>query len=74
VNDDAQGYHHTITIFFLRAISRFYDQFTAENCGARATRLLALPLAAPDYPLRFYTKERLFSVEARRGWVEPDLD
>lgn len=74
MNDDAQGYHHTITIFFLRAISRFYDQFTAENCGARATRLLALPLAAPDYPLRFYTKERLFSVEARRGWVEPDLD
>lgn len=73
VNDDSQGYHHTITLFFLRAISRFHAPYANEGCGARATRLLASPLAAPDYPLRFYTKERLFSVEARRGWMEPDL-
>jgi hypothetical protein len=26
-----------------------------------------------DWPLRFYSRERLFSVEARRGHVEPDL-
>ena len=26
-----------------------------------------------DWPLRFYSRELLFSVAARRGFVEPDL-
>ena len=26
-----------------------------------------------DLPLRFYSRERLFSKEARLGWVEPDV-
>lgn len=73
VNDDAQGYHHTITLFFLRRIDGFLAPYSGEPLGARATRLLASALAAPDYPLRFYSKERLFSVEARERWVEPDL-
>lgn len=73
VNDDAQGYHHTITLFFLRRIDRFLAPFTSEGSGARATRLLASPLSAPDYVLGYYSKERLFSVDARRGWLEPDM-
>ncbi len=72
VNDDTQGYHHTITLFFLRAIDAFYEPFAAAGPGERATRLLSSPLAATDYPLRRYSRERLFSVEARRGWIEPD--
>ena len=30
------------------------------------------PEARRDWPLRFYSPERLFSKEARLGWVEPD--
>jgi hypothetical protein len=73
VNDDTQGYHHTITLFFLRHIDAFLSPYVHESVGARATRLLASLLATPDYPLTFYSRERLFSVEARRCWVEPDL-
>jgi hypothetical protein len=73
VNDDAQGYHHTITLFFLRRIYFFVTPYSDESAGARATRLLTSPLAAPDYPLRFYSWERLFSAKARREWLEPDL-
>jgi hypothetical protein len=73
LNDDTQGYHHTITLFFLRAINAFYGPLAEESAGTRATMLLASPLAAPDYPLQRYSRDRLFSVEARRGWVEPDL-
>lgn len=73
VNDDTQGYHHTITLLFLRHIGVFLTPYANESIGARATRLLASPLAATDYPLKFYSRERLFSVEARRGWIEPDL-
>ncbi|MFZ5618201.1 MAG: hypothetical protein ACOZAA_12875 [Pseudomonadota bacterium] len=73
VNDDTQGYHHTITLLFLRHIDVFLAPYANESAGARATRLLASPLAATDYPLKFYSRERLFSVDARRGWIEPDL-
>ena len=73
VNDDTQGYHHTITIFFLRKIAEFFAPDGDEGPGAKATRLLASPLAAPDYPLRFYSRERLFSIEARREWAAGDL-
>lgn len=73
VNDDTQGYHHSLTIFFLREVDRFLGPFLEDAIGARATRLLASPLSAPDYPLRHYSRERLFSVEARRIWVDPDL-
>jgi len=36
-------------------------------------RLLASPVADRAWPLSFYSRERLFSVAARREWVEPDL-
>ncbi len=74
VNDDTQGYHHTITLFFLRQIDEFLAPCREDRLGARATRLLASRLATPEYTLGFYSKERLFSVEARRGWVAPDFE
>jgi len=36
--------------------------------------LLASKLTDSRWPLRFYSQQRLFSVEARRQWVEPDLE
>ncbi len=35
--------------------------------------LLQSPMGGRDWPLRFYSKERLDSVEARRSFIEPDL-
>lgn len=72
VNDDTQGYHHTITLLFLRRVEAFLAPYRDEPIGVRATRVLASTLALSDYPLRFYSRERLFSVEARRSWIEPD--
>ncbi len=72
-NTDSEGYHHTITVFYLAII----DGFCAERLDApphdRATSLLASQLARKDYPFEFYSKERLFSVQARRELVAPDL-
>jgi len=31
------------------------------------------PFGNKDWLLAYWSKERLFSVEARRAWVEPDL-
>jgi hypothetical protein len=40
-----------------------------EACSA----LLNSPYAEQEIMLRFYSKDRLFSTEARALWVEPDL-
>lgn len=73
INSDTEGYHHTLTIFYLRIISAFCSSHREQPAHERATTLLASPLAARSYPLRFYSHDLLFSVKARRDWVEPDL-
>jgi hypothetical protein len=35
--------------------------------------LLVSPMGRRDWPLRFYSRERLFSVEARRNFITPDI-
>jgi len=72
-NTNSEGYHHTITVFFLRMIDRFLMPHQKVSLPERATRLLASPLAERSYPLSFYSREKLFSVEARRKWTPPDL-
>ena len=67
------GYHETLTLFWLRVVNAFLE---AERNEARALVHLANDLAATadkGLPLAHYTRERLFSPEARAHWVEPDL-
>jgi len=40
---------------------------------AAVNALLLSSRGRRDLPLQFYSKERLFSVHARRGFIEPDL-
>jgi hypothetical protein len=73
-NSDSEGYHYTITRAFLHGIRRFISE--ADVCRPiheLINELLMCPMGRRDWPLRFWSKERLMSVEARRGWVEPDL-
>ena len=67
------GYHETLTLFWLRTVRAFLE---AERNEARALVRLANELTASadkSLPLEHYTRERLFSPEARANWVEPDL-
>ena len=74
VNDDHNGYHETITQAYLAAIRAFVSALPAGTSdGEAATRLLATPMGDKAWPLSFWSRERLFSVQARRDWVEPDL-
>ena len=73
-NTDNAGYHETITQASLRAAAAFLRKvppgtplFTACN------ELMAGPLGKADWLLSYWSSERLFSVAARRRWVEPDL-
>lgn len=68
-----RGYHETLTIFWLRHVRAFLERGYNE---ARPLVPLANELIARSdkhLPLAHYTRELLYSWEARAGWVEPDL-
>ena len=73
-NTDSAGYHETLTQLYIRGVRAFAETLP-EGTGlvAAVNALLASEIGDRNWPLCFYSKERLFGVEARRGWVEPDL-
>ena len=75
VNDDTQGYHETITRMFLHGVRLFLaGTDRTAPLHVLVNDLLGSPMGRRDWPMRFYSRERLFSVEARRGFVPPDLE
>ncbi len=73
VNDDTQGYHDTITRAFLAGVrAHLRTRPPGEALVDSVNALLAAPAGRRDWPMRFYSEARLFSVEARRGFVPPD--
>ena len=74
VNSDTEGYHETITRCFLHGVRVFLKEADLSvPLYALVNELLLSPMGRRDWPLRFYSRERLFSVEARRAYVEADL-
>jgi hypothetical protein len=74
VNSDTEGYHDTITRAFLRGIRLFLSEADLrEPLHELVNGLLLSPMGRRDWPLRFYSRERLFSVDARKGFLRPDL-
>jgi hypothetical protein len=74
VNSDTEGYHETITRVFLHGVRLFLAEAAPEEpLHELVNELLLSPIGRRDWPLRFYSPERLFSVEARKHFVEPDL-
>ncbi|SKB52860.1 hypothetical protein [Sphingopyxis flava] len=73
INDDQNGYHDSITRAFVAGVRQFLSETPETGLVARVNALLLSDVGRRDWPLRFYSPDRLFSVEARRGFVEPDL-
>lgn len=72
-NTEHSGYHESITRFYVWVI----DQFLSQVDRARPIDDLAEELIRRygdrELPLNYWSKPRLRSVEARLGWVEPDI-
>ena len=74
VNSDTEGYHETITQVYIRAVRAFLVRSDAAlPLAEKVNALLKAPEGRRDWPLGFYSRERLFSKQARLGWVEPDV-
>ncbi len=73
-NTDKSGYHETITQASIRAARAFMSDHPASKpLHEMVDLLMDTRLRDSDWILWHWSRERLFSVEARRAWVEPDL-
>ena len=73
VNSDSEGYHETITQVSIIGVRAALARSEGRALVERVNALLQAPEGRRDWPLRFYSRERLFSKDARLEWVEPDL-
>jgi hypothetical protein len=72
-NTDTSGYHETITQASIRATRAFLSSASPEPLFVTCNALMRSPLGQPEWLLEYWTRPRLFSVEARRAWLEPDI-
>ena len=74
VNSDTEGYHETITRVFLHGVRLFLSEADIKSpLHELVNELLLSPMGGRAWPLRFYSRERLFSVDARRAFASPDI-
>ncbi|MAN46603.1 MAG: hypothetical protein GYB49_11155 [Alphaproteobacteria bacterium] len=73
-NTDTEGYHETITLASLRAVAHALSGVPKGTpLHVILSDLLAGPCGKPDWILAYWSRENLFSPEARREWTAPDL-
>ncbi|HEY6924421.1 MAG TPA: hypothetical protein VI653_13200 [Steroidobacteraceae bacterium] len=72
-NTDSSGYHETITIASLRAARAWLATRAHMPLHAALNDLLANDCGRSGWLFEYWSKPLLFSVAARRAWVEPDL-
>lgn len=69
--DKEMPYHETLTVFWMRTIA----DFSKSRYGASLLDMTneLVETFDKDYPLRFYSRERLFSDAARAVFLEGDV-
>lgn len=72
-NTDSEGYHESITRFWLLTAQEFIRSHSSLTMTELCNRFIHSEFGKRDYPLKYYSRELLFSVEARHSWMEPDL-
>jgi hypothetical protein len=72
-NTDARGYHETITQASLRAAVWFLAQSPPRPLFATCNALMHSPLGRAEWLFEFWSSDRIFTAEARRQWVDPDV-
>ena len=73
-NTDTSGYHETITLASLRAGHAWLADRPGAALHIVLEEMLATPLGRSDWLFAYWSRPVLFSVAARKAWVEPDLN
>ena len=72
-NTDLKGYHETITQASLHAAVWFLAHNPPGPLFATCNALMRSPFGQPEWLLEYWSRALLFTADARREWVEPDL-
>ena len=70
---DKAKYHETLTVFWLKLVRRQMDSLAANCSVLEATNAVIDSLGNSQVVLDYYSEKLLWSDEARRVWIEPDL-
>jgi hypothetical protein len=66
-------YNETITLFWLKAVESFLQRSGRGQPLLQRVNGLIEALGDSRLVFEYYSRELLWSEEAKRGWVEPDL-
>jgi hypothetical protein len=69
---DAQKYNETITQFWIKRLDKLMREADPALPLAEMADQTIEKAGGPQAVFDYYTRERVFSEEARGGWVEPD--
>ncbi|MGF1589368.1 MAG: hypothetical protein ACFCU7_09010 [Pleurocapsa sp.] len=72
-NNKSQGYHETITQFYVCLINQFIRQTDCSQPIDLIAHKLINCCGNPSLLFKYYSRERLMSQTARKEWIEPDL-
>lgn len=67
------GYHETITLFWIRMVQEFIASVERSVSFCDLARMLINHYSDPKLLFQYYSHDRLFSPQARKIWIEPDL-
>jgi hypothetical protein len=67
---DAAGYHETITVVYMRLVARELPAVLPDGVAGLVNDLAER--CRVDWLYRYYSPDRLWSAEARAGFVAPD--
>jgi len=70
---DKQGYHETITRFWIELLGSFLGKFGDGIATTLKVNRALECYGSKDVLFSYYTRERVMSDIARQEWVEPDL-
>jgi hypothetical protein len=65
-------YHETLTVFWMRTIFDFLESQKEKSFVETANKILEM-CGDKDLPLKYYSRDFLFSDEARKNFVKGDL-
>ena len=72
-NTNTSGYHETITLASLRVADAVLREYAEAPLSDALAALMVREFGASGWLLAYWRRDTLFSAEARRVWVEPDL-
>ena len=73
-NTPTRGYHETLTVFWMQTVADFLVNIKGKDSLTELANALIETCGDSGLPLKFYSRDCLFSLAARENYVEPDLN